>query len=121
MHQPVLSFSEEVNFHASGWTMWTQSGFFLLKTPRRVHSLSHGDTKKKGGTRSDESTKKKKKITKTERTERRGEREMEDLRPQDHYFQNDKACSLVLSFPPFVSVLSPRSGPSGVKSEQYCR
>lgn len=23
MHQPVLLVSEEVNFHASGWTMWT--------------------------------------------------------------------------------------------------
>lgn len=38
MHQPVLLFSEEVNFHASGWTMWTAR--FCSSSSRRVHSLA---------------------------------------------------------------------------------
>lgn len=48
MHQPVLLVSEEVNFHASGWTMWAAP--LLLLKPRRVHSLAAtkgGDTNRR--------------------------------------------------------------------------
>lgn len=47
MHQPVLLVSEEVNFHASGWTMWAAP--LLLLKPRRVHSLAAT----KGGTQTE--------------------------------------------------------------------
>lgn len=54
VHQPVLLLSEEVNFHASGWTMWT-APLLLLKSPARL-------TATKGGTsRRQEKIKKKKK------------------------------------------------------------
>lgn len=65
MHQPVLLLSEEVNFHASGWTMWTAR--FCSSNPRRVHSL----TATKGGHKPTGRKKFKKKIMKeTERRER---------------------------------------------------
>lgn len=71
MHQPVLLFSEEVNFHASGWTMWT-APLLLLKPPARP--LSHGD---KGGTQTDGTIQKKKKKN---GKKQRGERETEKSR-----------------------------------------
>lgn len=40
VHQPVLLLSEEVNFHASGWTMWTAR--FCSSSPRRVSRRQRG-------------------------------------------------------------------------------
>ena len=61
MHQPVLLFSEEVNFHASGWTMWTAP---LLLLEPQARPLSRRDAIKK------KKKKKKKRGTQTDGTKK---------------------------------------------------
>lgn len=65
VHQPVLLLSVEVNFHASGWTMWTAR--FCSSSPRRVSRRQRGYNPAAGKIK-----KKKKKVKK-----HRGERETE--------------------------------------------
>lgn len=88
MHQPVLLLSEEVNFHASGWTMWT-ARFLLLKPPARLTATKGGNKPAAGKKKKKKYQKKKKKKVKKHRGERDTEKTLE-LRPQEHYWKRQK-------------------------------
>lgn len=91
MHQPVLSVSEEVNFHASGWTMWTAR--FCSSDHGASTLFLHGD--KQGGHTSRRDAKKK---YISEKQQRRKESEKQiNLRSKDHYFFKRRKSLLVKS------------------------